>query len=241
MKNYTINWNKIYNTNFFTANNCWTTCDGYCCKNFYGNYFKIFNKENVVLPMFEDEYDYYKSIGGIKNIDQPDKHVFRLMNNKEFSIYFAKCNQKGMCDPHCSRPLICRIYPYFPLVDLKGNVIGFEYAALLDLFYENDAVHPCTLVREQNLIIKEQLKNSFKDVLENPKFIFMFKLLELISTTVKEAFPMYMNRLNEDEKIVFYKNYENTMLKGRLWKNEKFKKDATYIYEQIEEYYGEFL
>lgn len=235
-------WKKIYSTSFFDAPQCWTTCDGYCCKNFFGNYFTIFNKDSVVLPMFEDEYLYYESIGGIKNIPKATKHTFELNSKEKFSVYFTKCNAKGMCDPHCARPLICRIYPYFPIVNVKGEIIDFEYAAFMDLFYENKLNHPCTLVREQSAQIKQQIQNSFQESLkENPKLIFTFKLLELLALFVKNHFPIHLDKLSEEEKKTFFKNYEITMLKGTIWKKEEFKNKVLQTYIQIKNHYGNFL
>lgn len=228
-------WSVIYQTEFVNAPECWKTCGGYCCKNFYGEHLNILDKEGVSLPLTESEYKYYESIGGISNITQPaKKRTFKLNNGKSFSIYLLSCHCGGLCNPHGHRPLICRIYPYFPIVDAAGNVEGFEYAALMDLFYRDpDNNHKCTLVREQSERIKRELAVSLKPLLNDPEIVFIFICLKLLVSRLKNKMGVFIDDLSEQDKKRFIAKYEWMILTGKPWKDSSFSQEITDAYDAV--------
>lgn len=233
-------WSIIYKTEFVNAPECWKTCGGYCCKNFYGEHFNILDKQGVSLPLTESEFAYYQSIGGIDNITQPPKkRTFKLSNGKEFSIYLLSCHCGGLCDPHGHRPLICRIYPYFPLVNASGEIEGFDYAALMDLFYRDpDNNHKCTLVREQSIRIKKELSVSLKPLLQDPENVFIFICLRLLVARLKEKMGAYIDDLEESDKKRFIAKYEWMILSGKPWKDGQFSEQITQAYEAVKNAFG---
>lgn len=230
-----VDWSEIYNTEFVNAPECWKTCGGYCCKNFYGEHFKILDKSGVSLPLLEKEYLHYQSIGGISNITTPaKKRTFHLPNGKSFSIYLLSCNCGGLCNPHGHRPLICRIYPYFPIVDQFGTILGFEFSALMDLFYrEPKTTHKCTLVREEETRIQNDLRSSLKPLLRDPEVVFIFRVLKLLVDRLKAKMGGYMDNLSEDELKRFISKYEWLVLSGKPWKDSAFSDEIVVIYDEV--------
>ncbi|MFT6787711.1 MAG: Fe-S-cluster containining protein [Pseudoalteromonas rhizosphaerae] len=235
-----VNWQEIYNTEYVNAPECWKTCGGYCCKNFYGEHFNILDKSGVSLPLLENEYEYYKSIGGIKNITTPaKKRTFTLSNGKSFSIYLLSCQCGGLCEPHGHRPLVCRIYPYFPIVDAFGTVIDFEYSALMDLFYRDpDNNHKCTLVREQAIKLKRELTVSMKPLLRDPEVVFIFRCLKELVDRLKEKMGGFIDTLDESQKKKFIAKYEWMILSGKPWKDPAFSKRIDTIYDEVKAAFG---
>ena len=230
-----VNWDKIYNSEFIHAPNCWKSCGGYCCKNFYGDQFKILDKQGVALPLLEAEYEYYKSIGGIKNITEPaKKRTFTLNNGKSFSIYILSCSCKGLCNPHNARPLVCRIYPYFPLVNASGDIEGFEYSALMDLFYRDpDKNHKCTLVREQAQKVKNELSINLQPLLADPQVVFIFMCLKELVSRLKTKMAGFIDNLDDESKKRFIAKYEWMILTGKPWADKEFGERITAIYEEV--------
>lgn len=233
-------WQEVYNTEYVKAPECWKTCGGYCCKNFYGEHFNILDKSGVSLPLLEKEYEYYQSIGGIKNITEPaKKRTFKLSNGKSFSIYLLSCNCGGVCEPHGHRPLICRIYPYFPVVDASGTVLDFEYAALMDLFYRDpDSDHKCTLVREQSKRIKQELSISLKPLLRDPEVVFVFRCLKELVDRLKLKMNGHINTLDEAQLKKFIAKYEWMILSGKPWKDAAFSQRIDTIYDEVKAAFG---
>lgn len=235
-----VNWSDVYNSEFVNAPECWKSCDGYCCKNFYGEHFNILDKNGVALPLLETEYEYYKSIGGIENITEPaKKRTFTLSNGKSFSIYILSCSCGGLCNPHNARPLICRIYPYFPLVDAYGMVEGFEYSALMDLFYRDpDKNHKCTLVREQAKKVKDELTVNLQPLLSDPEVVFIFMCLKELVSRLKNKMSGFIDNLDDEGKKRFIAKYEWMILTGKPWSDKAFSARIDAIYEEVKQANG---
>lgn len=236
-----IDWERIYQVNFVDFTDCYLTCEGYCCQNFLGHFFKILNQKSVVLPLLESEYLYYQAKGTIPKITKSKKEVFHLRNGKTFVLHFLFCECGGLCEPHALRPLICRIYPYFPLINAKGEILDFYPASLMDLFYSPSS-HPCTLIREHDKALKEKLLKNFQILLENPLFIFCFLAMELLTKTLQNYLqnPNF-TAMNEEEKQRFARKLEWCLLSNKAWDNEKFKAQITKIYEEVKGIWGDFL
>jgi Fe-S-cluster containining protein len=235
-----VDWQTVYKTEYVKAPECWKTCGGYCCKNFYGEHFNILDKSGVSLPLLEKEYQYYQSIGGVSNITEPaKKRTFKLTNGKSFSIYLLSCHCGGVCEPHGHRPLICRIYPYFPIVDAHGTILDFEYAALMDLFYRDpDKNHKCTLVREQSIRIKRGLSINLKPLLRDPEVVFIFRCLKELVDRLKTKMDGYINTLDEKQLKKFIAKYEWMILSGKPWKDKAFAQRIDQIYDEVKAAFG---
>ncbi len=233
-------WKEVYATEYIYSPDCWKSCNGYCCKNFYGEQYKILDKSGVVLPLLASEYAYYQSIGGISNITAPaKKRDFKLGNGKVLSIYLLSCSCGGLCSPHGARPLICRIYPYFPIVNAQGDIKDFEYAALMDLFYRKpEENHKCTLVREHAERTKKELRENLKPILQSPEIIFTFMTLHLLVNRLKEKMGEYLDDLPEDKRGRFIQKYEWMILSGKPWSDTQFSSDVTAAYEAVKAAHG---
>lgn len=237
-----INWESIYKKDFISFKDCYLTCDGYCCKNFFGSGFKLLNQNAVVLPMLEGEYEYYKNQGGIYNISKEAKREEFSFGDKKLVLYYLSCECRGLCNPHCLRPLICRIYPYFPIVNIQGDILDFYPASLMDLFFGSIKNHQCTLVREYQEELKTQLNESLKEILCYPLFVFIFRLMEIVAKHLQESLQnQCIDSLNEKERAEFLRKLEWNLLSRKAWNNQRFKEKANGIYQEMVAYYGEFL
>jgi len=227
-----MNWNKIYKEELFTAKNCYLECGGYCCNNFFGQYYSILDKNNVVLPMSDDEYNEYKK----HKVDNLKEKKYQIkIKDKEFIFYLLFCNEKGLCNPHQNRPLICKIYPYIPKVNLEGEVIGFNYASFMDLFYSAKDKHNCPLVfKDEKRIQDEIIKNLPK---LDAKMIFIFILLDKVMEKLKSYFPTNIDKLNQTELKKFILKFEMLLLTGKVFKKINIEE----IYEDVKNIYGDFL
>ncbi|MDY3114065.1 MAG: hypothetical protein SOW25_07065 [Helicobacter sp.] len=230
-------WEAIYKLDFINFTDCYKTCDSYCCKNFLGKHFKILDKEAVILPLLESEFNFYQKKGGISGIKDIKKEVFKLKNQKEFSLYFLTCTCKGLCTPHNLRPLICRIYPYFPCVSTRGEIIGFKAASFMDLFFKDNSFHPCTLVREHSIELQNSLRESLKPLMRYPLLIFSFKALEILAKFLELKMQDEANIFSES----FFKKLEWNLISRKAWSVEACKNEISTSYDEIAKIYGDFL
>lgn len=240
-----IDWESIYSREFIFFEKCYETCDGYCCTSEFDVNFS--KRKSIVLPLLESEYEYYKTKGGITNFknDKVSKETFKI-RDKTFTIYFVYCDCFGLCSPHCMRPLVCRLYPVFPLVDFEGKIQGFYPISFLDLFFSHKKAHKCTLVREHSSELDVQLRNSLQILLKYPMFIFLFKVMEILAKGLQDYMKsqcenIFVDLMSEEEKSVFLKKYNLAILLKAPWKNTEFSKQVLNIYDEIVKKYGEFL
>lgn len=234
-----INWKELYDENFFSMGSCWTTCNSHCCKfNLYDGH----KSKGVVLPLFPGEHQYFESIGGIINItDKAKKRTYHLHDDISFATHFLTCNCMGLCNPNEHRPLICRFYPYMPLVTVEGEIRGYDYIALSDLFYSNaTAAHPCTLVRTEPDSVQKQLNESLPKLLKYPQFVFSFMVAELLANSLRKAMEGTVDDLSNEEKKSFYKKFELMVFTGKPWRSAEFKESVVDVYNQVEKQYGKF-
>ena len=246
-----INWEELYKLEFVHFKECYLTCDSYCCKNFLGENFKILNQSAVTLALLEGEYQYYTQKGGIQNITTPArKEEFTLQNGKKFVLYFLSCECAGLCNPHCMRPLLCRIYPYFPIINTKGKILDFYPASLMDLFFSNKSAHKCTLVREHDTELKAMLRTSLKPLLEIPLFIFVFQAMEILAKSLQKAMQtscqnhlgdLKVDLLDSRNKELFFKKLEWNLFSRKAWNTASFNTQITQAYTEIAKNFGEFL
>ncbi len=237
-------WSAIYCQEFIYVDTCWKTCGSYCCKNFYGDNFNLLNKKNVILPLIESEYRYFESTGGISNIkEKPVEQKYSLDNGVEISVFFLSCQCGGVCSPHAARPFICRIYPFFPIVDDTGTITGFDNAALIDMLFNNPAKnHPCTLVRTQREQIEHQLRQSLQPFTRNPEIVFFLKVLELIAVFLRKKITACVDEaFAAGEERAFFKKYEWNVFSRKPWTNRDFREQVQLVYDRLDESFGVFL
>ncbi|EEO25556.1 hypothetical protein [Helicobacter winghamensis] len=242
-----IDWEALYKLEFVHFKECYLTCDSYCCKNFLGENFKILNQNAVTLALVEGEYNYYKQKGGILNLTTPaKKEEFTLQNGKKFVLYFLSCECAGLCNPHCMRPLLCRIYPYFPIVNAKGEILDFYPASLMDLFFSQKEAHKCTLVREHDAELQTMLRTSLKPLLEIPLFIFIFQVMEILAKSLQKIMHdnvgnLKVDLLDSNNKDLFFKKLEWNLFSRKAWNTSNFNAQITQAYTEIAKNFGEFL
>jgi len=195
----------------------------------------------VILPFFPGEYDYYTSLGGIQSINEsPSVQEYALPDGTSYTARFIKCSCAGMCVPHAARPLICRIYPYYPRVDLNGKILGFGHSALMDVLYEApETNHPCTLVREEKERIQSELRDSLPVLLQYPEFIFVFKVLEIIERELRQHLPKRIDLLEDNDAVKsFFRNFEWAVLSRKPWATELVATEIGSIYNSLVQEHG---
>lgn len=206
---------------------CYKSCGGHCCN--------ALNNDENILPMLETEF---LAIQKSCKIDKSSYFYkqFKLQCGKRFRVYFLRCNKKGICN---IKPLICKIYPYFPLVSVSGDLVGVREVSFYDLFYKDEKNHPCTLVKLYKNEILKSYQKSVKTLTKEPLMIFSFMALEILTDYLRGYF-------DENFKNVILDNLEKSAKKDFFKKNNifnilqsnSFKDDINNLYLRLEKIYG---
>ena len=233
-----MNWEQIYDIRFIESPGCWETCSSYCCSNFHADKMPLLSSKGVVLPLFPGEWDHQRSLGVEERPGfEHREDVYTLADGTQWHQHFLYCQCDGQCGPHEARPLICRIYPYFPIVDLNGSVLDFEYSSLMDLCYTDpERDHPCTLVREHAEETKRSLAEGMSFIKESPELIFSFQVIHLLTETFKKAMGMTMGESEDQRK--FFKKFEWMVFSRKAWTKADFIEGVERIYTDVRNQHG---
>lgn len=232
----------LHNKEFIFAPKCYMTCNGGCCRNIYAKYFKFNTSNDVILPMVEAEYLSLVKAGN-NNFKNYSKVTYTLKNKKKITIYYVKCSLGGICSPHNLRPLICKLYPYYPQVDFDGNFLGAKPCALFDIFYKSKTKHFCTITHSAEEDFLNQFNQNTKILQKEPIMIFIFKSLEYIEEALKkytyEYFgkEVYLDEMTEEEKYEFFGMQELNSMTLKAYKNNDFIDKIQNLYDILEKKY----
>lgn len=208
---------------------CYKSCNSHCC-----------GKDNV-LPMLEAEFLAMKENINPLTLDYFYKDL-KLKCGVKIKIYFIKCDKLGLCLNHQNRPLVCKLYPYFPIIDENANLLGVREISFYDLFYKNDKNHPCTLVNTHKKELLAMYYQNIKQILNEPIMIFVFMALEILTNYLQNYVKnkhkdVDFDRLNKDiKKDFFAKNDIFVALK-----DSSFQNDINNLYLKLEKLYKQDL
>ncbi|WP_257935744.1 hypothetical protein UPTC15629_1361 [Campylobacter lari] len=232
----------LHDKEFIFAPKCYMTCNGGCCHNIYAKYFKFNTSNDVVLPVIEAEYLSLLKAGN-NYLNNHNKVVYELKNKKKFVVYFIKCSLGGLCNPHNLRPLICKLYPYYPKVDFDGNFLGVKPCALFDIFYKHKKNNFCTITHTAEDEFVNEFNKNTKILQQEPIMIFIFKALEYIEEALKKytyeyyGKEIYLDEMSEDEKYDFFAMQELNSMTLKAYKNDDFINKIQNLYDILEQKY----
>lgn len=234
-----IDWQALYSRDYILVPDCWQGCGGYCCGNFLAGDTSLPGGNEVVVPFLPGEYAHHLALGGIAQSTRVVSQDYVLPDGSPFTAHFLRCSARGRCEPHGARPLVCRIYPYFPLVDIDGAIEGFEYGSLMDLFFPGPATHPCTLVRESGEEIKARLSRELAPALAHPELVFAFALARLITAALRRSLPgTFDPSAPAEERRAFLRAFEWRVFSRKPWATPEFKEEVARLHAAMTRRHG---
>ncbi|QAZ69659.1 hypothetical protein [Solidesulfovibrio carbinolicus] len=234
-----VNWAAIAEARHVAVKDCWTTCDGYCCKNFLAGELSLPDADKVIVPYLPGEFAYQQTLGGLPESVRAVRQTYVLPDGRPWNVDFLHCTAKGRCDGLFYKPLVCRIYPYFPLVDLDGSIRGFEYCSLMDLFHAGPDAHPCTLARELGQAVQDGLRRSLAPALCFSEIIFAFAMFERIVTALRRAVPGVLDgEPGSEGRGRFLRAYQWQVFSRKPWATPAFAEETAALYAAMTRRHG---
>ncbi len=123
----------------------WEQCDSHCCT--IGRLLQPHDPAThlVALPIPAVEFDYLRSLGAPGDQWPEPARKFEIgLSGYELTVYMQPCLLGGACNSDW-RPSICRIYPYFPLIDDDFRIVSLMKATALDLIWDKRDDDPCLM------------------------------------------------------------------------------------------------
>lgn len=173
--------------------------------------------------------------------------TFKLKNGRVLRLYWIKCGLHGLCSPHENRPLLCKLYPLFPKVNECGEILGFVPATVYDTIFDSNE-HPCSLIKEKEQELQEDLKEKLlvSGLLKEPIYIFVFivysLLVDALQNDLKAKFGTCISsQISKDKMAEFYREFEMNLLLRRAWKSKNIIDEINTIYDKVANIWGDFL
>lgn len=232
-----IDWGSIQDLVFIDQDACWTTCNSHCCTHKNVDLGFTFMKNGSGMVFFEPEYEYLKKMGILQEGFEAKAKKFEFKVNDELILrfYISKCELMGKCTLPQNRPLICKLYPYIPNIDIETlQITGFSYASIPDqIWAPMKKDHACTLVREKSDEIKEQMLPALRVLLKHPYFIFYFKCAELFLKQTGEG----LRRFRKENPLLslfdFSQRWEIAFLRKETFNPDDLREEIAAAYQKI--------
>lgn len=239
-----INWEEIYAVKPVYVPKCWEESNSYCCTSNSEHFsFRLIEKNAAPLVYLKSEWDYCVEHGRMqKGFEDAAREIrFEYAPGRTIHIITTYCRLSGICTYPEFRPLICRLYPFFPRVSLmERKVVGYVYGSVLDQFWDALGLkHPCYLVQKKKDLCYRSIK-GIEPLLVNPAVLFLFKAVEVFSDRLIVDFKKRYPELFELPPEEFFRKWEMIYLTGRAFDKDGLKNDLAGLDERVRELYGHF-
>jgi hypothetical protein len=233
-----VDWKTIYSLNGIFEAGCWESgCAAHCCNyERVGRNFKIIKRINEV-PLFPGEYLYLKQNGKLQPGSMIKTIHFSLKNGVRIPVVLNWCPHNGRCPEHDYRPVMCRMYPYFPLVDLTGRVKALERSIPYDLFWERlGETLPCA-IRSLSL----DSINSFLQIVVylcmDPHNIFYLMAAHIYKQQIEKGIRKSGLLKSPHSPDGFFANWEKLLLTNRLFDPDSTLNELTDLWVRLRKKY----
>jgi hypothetical protein len=243
-----VAWEKIHSQSYLFEDRCWTTCNGgFCCSNNHPDFqFQLIPTNGTTIIYIEDEYDWLSRNGTVPDPQTtgtvPNQLTFDFGGPRPLSLVQLPCRLLGMCQGVIDKPLLCKIYPMFPVLGIDGDLEDICPASIFELTMSLiGAPTPCTVFAKRKHYFDLWKKAPERlEALRHPYLI-------LYLQAAKHFSDIYRARLDSNAKLrgltgkEFWKRWELQYLGGALFDGDLFGERVRSTYDDLVRRYGEFL
>jgi len=243
-----VPWSTIHGKAFVSESNCWTTCGGgFCCSNNNPDYqFQLIPTHGTTLIYLEQEYQWLVRHGTAPGPDNlgtvPNVLTFDFGGPQPLTLVQMPCHLLGKCTGIIDKPLLCKLYPMLPILDIDGNLETIYPASVFDLTVEVRGFKtPCKVLdKRKEYFAKWQASGSDLECLRHPCLILYFQ-------AAKHFADVYSEKLRSNEVLkgltgkAFWKTWELQYLAGELLDTGLLAQRICSSYERLCGRHGRFL
>lgn len=219
---------------------CWEQCNSHCCNLNHEMYnFTHLEKKGIGMLFSAVEYEFLKKSSKLQAdfSDKAKQHFLKFSLGKKLSYVVSFCSLSGICTLSNYRPLICKMYPYLPIININKKCIEeLIFCNPFDLFWQNLKIsHPCWI--HNNSIVKNLLSNSLPVILKHPYFIFYINAAAIFLKKIKINLN---NEISFKEPKKFFNEFEKLYLNCKVINLKEYKQELTSLYTALARVYGDF-
>ncbi len=222
-----VDWETIHSRPLISVPDCWRGCGGgFCCSGDHPDFqFRLLPAQGkgTVVVYLEDEYRWFKERGeticGEEDGREIARFAFDFGGPAPLVIRHAPCGYHGRCGGKVAKPLLCRIYPFIPVLNGDGEAEETLPASIIDATFRlKTGEAPCPLhVDPGDRLLREALAGEpeLAKALAHP-------LIALYTQAARAFLDSYRERLQawtsfrELSGPAFWQAWELAYLGGRL-------------------------
>lgn len=265
----TVDWPAILGGTFLYEDGCWTTCNGgFCCSNNHPDFaFQLIPTQGTTLLYMEAEYEFDRAHGKVPEFETHRRppHELRLEfgGPRPLKLIQTPCHLLGRCAGVIDKPLLCRLYPFIPVLDVEGRVTQLVPASMFELTFDVlgeragagngsggggdvplnvlGGSSPCTVRARQGQYLARWQENP--DELEPLRHPYVMLHLQAAGHFADN----YRGMLRANPVLAplagraFWRAWELQHLGGRLVDLPRLRADVYRSYRALADRYGEFL
>lgn len=236
--NYAL-WERVQNREFLFEKECYKACNSFCCRWDHIDFPRFYIPKGGTLFYLPQEFEYIKKYEKLPNTEIAELSS-TLYDGKKISIFYTACNDDEYCNINFTRTLYCKLYPFFPVFTIDGELKALKYISIYDITSSIMNIEtPCYIKSKKDEYIQLWKNNDeIMSIFKNPYLLFHF----LVADIVYNNYVSYCSNLKFDinNKKLFWKNWELLYLKGELINKEQLQADLNKMYREFKSKYTSF-
>lgn len=243
-----VPWADMHRQSFLQEDQCWTTCNGgFCCSNNHPDFqFQLLPTQGTTIIYLEEEYNWLSRHGKVPTAatfaNVPNALTFDFGGPEPLSIIQLPCRLLGKCQGVIDKPLLCKIYPMFPVLGVDGELEDICASSIFELTMALKKIQtPCTVVDKRRLYLERW--RSRPEILATLRHPYLILYLQ----AAKHFSKIYAEKLLANDKLMnlsgkdFWKTWELDYLLGDLMDASAFADKVLTTYKDLVAHYGLFL
>ena len=233
-------WDKIFKSEFIEEPGCYKTCESFCCRWNTPDIPLTIIPKGGTLFYLPNELEYMKEYGKLTDKPLYDISV-KLSNGKEIKVYYKYCTDDKNCNILFSRSLYCKLYPFFPVMNIHGEIIDVKYISIYDITCDIIGQSTPCYVKGKKEYYLDLWKNNSKNIelLKTPEIIFYLMVANIVHDNYYET--LKYSSISNLKGVVFWKKWEKFYLGKMLFNKNKLVSDLDDLYNEFCKHYYDIL
>gem|GEM_PF-2521869 len=243
-----VDWQTIHSRPLISIPDCWKHCGGFCCSNDHPDFqFRLMPKggRGTVVLYLGDEYAWMKQNGHVICGEESGNTIptmaFDYGGPRPLVLHHAPCAYLGRCDGVVTKPLLCRTYPFLPVLGIDGTIEDVLPASILDAtFAMKEGRTLCPMEQRWRLEAALAADPGLAEALRHPVIIFHTRAVAAFVASYRERLASW-DGFKTLSGVAFWQAWEMAYLGRRLVDRDAVAAGVKAAYTAIVTRYGDFL
>lgn len=163
-----------------------------------------------------------------------------FLGGGKLDLYYTQCNDVFNCNKQFVRPLYCRLYPFFPVLNIEGELLDIKYLSLYDIAADmKNITTPCYIKQNKEYYLKLWKQDEvILSIFRYPYLLFYLMVANIVHDNYIKA--MLKSDILKYGNIDFWQNWEMVYLEKKLFLIDELKERIDNLYNSFIKKYQNF-